>query len=91
MTISTQGAPNVACYLNVNENGTLESFVLYQNLHEVIVQQAVDAGPKQRNMMILTELHFDVLSRIDNARAPSGTFVEYDKTGHIQKFAVRFK
>ena len=79
------------CYLNINENGTLESSVVYQNLRDLMVQVAMEAGPKQRDVMILTELHFDVLSRIDNARAPSGTFVEYDKTGYVQKFAARFK
>ena len=30
-------------------------------------------------------------SRIDNARAPSGSYVEYSKNFEQQKFAVRFK
>jgi hypothetical protein len=92
-TISVQGATNVTLtfYLNVNEIGTLESIVLYQNMHSENLKQFVDAGLSQRDAMTLIELHFDVLSRIDNARAPSGSFVEYGKTGETQKFAVRFK
>jgi hypothetical protein len=90
--LSVEGANvSVVLYMNLNDAGTLESFVFYQNVHGENVKQMVDAGLSQRDAMTLTELHFDVLSRIDNARAPSGSFVEYDKTGDTQKFAVRFK
>jgi len=82
---------SIVFYMNLNDTGRLESFVFYQNMHGAnVVKLATDAGLSQRDAMTLIELHFDVLSRIDNARAPSGSFVEYNKTGDA-KFAVRFR
>ena len=91
-TFPAEGANlSLVSYLNVNEIGTLESVVLYLNGHGALLKHSVEAGLSQRDAIILIELHFDVLSRIDNARAPSGSFVEYGKTGDTQKFAARFK
>lgn len=91
-TLSVDGvSANVAFYLNVNDIGTLESVAFYQSMHGATIKQLIDAGLSQHDAMVLAELHSEVKSRIDSARAPPGVYVEYSRTGDAQKFAVRFK
>jgi hypothetical protein len=55
------------------------------------IKHFADAGLNPHDAMVLAELHSEMKSRIDNARATSGSYVEYGKTFDTQKFAVRFK
>jgi hypothetical protein len=93
MSLSIPGADgHVVIYLNLNGAGTLESAVIYQTfLAETFARQMAAGGLPANEGSALIELISEVVSRIDNARAPSGSYVEYSKDMDTQKFAVRFK
>jgi hypothetical protein len=78
-------------YMNINDTGRLESFVLFQDTTGLFAKQSREAGIAPNDALALAELHSEVLSRIDNARVPPGGYVEYSKYFDTQKFAIRFK
>jgi hypothetical protein len=75
---------NTIIFLNLNSANTLESAVVYQMFSRRALNELAPEMPA-----VAWELHFDILSRVDNARAPAGSYAEYSEAG--QKFAVRFK
>jgi hypothetical protein len=87
-----QSSADEVIYLNLNEINTLESVVIYQTVPaEVHVRQMLAGGTPANEVPALVELHSEIMSRIDNARAPSGSYVEYSKNMEDEKFAARFK
>lgn len=87
-----QASAIIVVYLNLNEIGTLESAAIYQTFPAgTFTRQMAEGGIPANEVSALVELHSEVLSRIDNARAPSGSYVEYSKNMENQKFAIRFK
>jgi hypothetical protein len=87
----------VVLFLNFTASYTLVSAVLYQRLPFKVLRAEVAKAEQASGRNIesevpaFMELHSDILSRIDNARAPSGSYVEYSKNMEQQKFAIRFK
>jgi hypothetical protein len=85
----------VVLYLNFESGGTLESAVIYQTVPlKVVAEQAASPqteGFLKNDFPVLVELHSDIMSRIDNARAPPGGYAEYSKNMEREKFAVRFR
>ncbi len=82
---------SIVFYMNLNDTGRLESFVLYQSMPGLFAKQSREAGIAPNDALALAELHSEVTSRIDNARVPPGGYVEYSKYFDTQKFGVRFK
>jgi hypothetical protein len=82
---------DVVLYLNFKSAGTLESAVVYQGSPaKSLVEEEAAKGTSRNDIPAIIELHSDLMSRIDNARAPPGSYVEYSKNMEA-KFAVRFK
>lgn len=87
-----QSSADEVIYLNLNEINTLESIVIYQTVPaEVHTGQMLAGGVPANEVPALVELHSEIMSRIDNARAPSGSYVEYSKNMEDEKFSARFK
>jgi hypothetical protein len=90
--VSAEGIDaSIVFYLNLDDTGRFESYVVYQSTIGATVKTFTDAGLAPNDALVLAELHSEVKSRIDNARAPPGGYVEYSKYFDTQKFAVRFK
>ena len=85
----------VVLFVNFTSAHTLASAVIYQGLpiKALLAQAEREEGGSlaESEVAALMELHSDILSRIDNARAPPGSYVEYSKNFEQQKFAVKFK
>jgi hypothetical protein len=90
--VSAEGnSASIVFYLNLDDSGRFESYVVYQSMPGQFAKQAREAGIAPNDALALAELHSEVTSRIDNARVPSGGHVEYSKDFDTQKFAVRFR
>lgn len=91
-TVSAEGADaSIVFYMSLDDTGRFVNYVAYQSMIGATVKQFTDGGLTRSDALALAELHSEVSSRIDNARAPSGGYVEYSKYFDTQKFAVRFK
>jgi hypothetical protein len=87
-----QSSADEVLYINLNEINTLESVVIYQTVPaKVHAGIMLEGGAPANEVPALVELHSEIMSRIDNARAPSGSYVEYSKNMEDEKFAARFK
>ncbi len=93
-SIALSDGATILLFLNFTSAYTLASAITYQKIpfKLLIMQFKKERGvPPESEIAALMELHGDILSRIDNARAPAGSYVEYSKNMEQQKFAVRFK